>query len=197
MSPMEQLAERAAPLLLHPSILSIRRNHGLEHATIHILNRQRYKLSGRSSGSGFVLLGDVPTEQVEHAVREALQRMKAGEHQLAIHPNCGTNLATAGFLATTVAFLGFAGRGWRKCWERFPTMMILMIAAALLSTPLGMSLAAALHHRRRYWRPGIGQRHPRYAETAIQRAAVDRASYRDRPGLGAHEYAAILHLSRR
>lgn len=140
MSPMEQLAERAAPLLLHPSILSIRRNHGLEHATIHILNRRRYKLSGRSSGSGFVLLGDVPTEQVEHAVREALQRMKAGEHQLAIHPNCGTNLATAGFLATTVAFLGFAGRGWRKCWERFPTMMILMMAAALLSTPLGMSL---------------------------------------------------------
>ena len=140
MSPIEQLADYAAPLLLHPRILRVRRNHGLEHATIHILNRQRYRLSGRSSESGFVLLGDVPTEQVEKAVREALQRMKAGEHKLALHPNCGTNLVTTGFLATAVAFLGFAGGGWRKSWERFPTMMILMMAVVLLSLPLGMSL---------------------------------------------------------
>ena len=140
MSPLEQLAERAAPLLSHPVVLSVRRNHGLEHATIHILNRKRYQLSGRSSGSGFVLVGDVPTEQVESAVEEALQRLKAGERGLAVHPNCGTNLATTGLLATTLAFLAFAGRGRRSAWERFPTVMILMMAVFLFSTPLGMSL---------------------------------------------------------
>ena len=140
MSPIEQLAEYCAPLLRQPVILKVRRNHGLEHATIHILNRQRYKLSGRSSETGFVLLGEALTEAVESAVREALARMKAGERQLALHPNCGTNLVTSGFLATGVAFFGFAGRRWRRAWERFPAMMILMMAVTLLSMPLGMSL---------------------------------------------------------
>ena len=140
MSPIEQLAEYCAPLLRQPVILRVRRNHGLEHATIHILNRQRYKLSGRSSESGFVLLGDAPTDDVESAVYEALTRMKAGEHQLALHPNCGTNLVASSFLVTAVAFCGFAGRRWRRAWERFPTIMILMMAVILLSTPLGMSL---------------------------------------------------------
>ena len=140
MSPIEQLADHCAPLLQQPTILKVRRNHGLEHATIHILNRQRYKLSGRSSESGFLLLGEAPTDDVESAVREALARMKAGERQLALHPNCGTNLVTSGFMVTAVAFFGFAGRRWRHAWERFPTMMILMMAVILLSTPLGMSL---------------------------------------------------------
>ncbi len=137
---MEHLAQQAAPLLTHPVILSVRRNHGLEHATIHILNRRRYKLSGRSSGGGFVLLGDVPTEQVESAVQEALQRLKAGESGLAVHPNCGTNLVATGLLATSLAFIGFAGRGWRSAWQRFPTMMLLMMAVSMFSTPLGMNL---------------------------------------------------------
>ena len=66
--------------------------------------------------------------------------MKAGERKLALHPNCGTNLVTAGFLATTAAFFGFAGSGWRKSWERYPTMMLLLMALILLSTPLGLSL---------------------------------------------------------
>ena len=140
MTLIEQFARRADPLLSSPYILRTRRNHGLEHATIHILSRSQYKLSGRSSDKGFILMGDVPSEQVEAAVREALQRMKAGEHKLAVHPNCGTNLVTAGFLATVVAWLGFAGRGWRSGWARFPNMMIVMMAAVLLSTPLGLSL---------------------------------------------------------
>ncbi len=140
MSPLEQLAQQAAPLLTHPAILSVRRNHGLEHATIHILNRRRYQLSGRSSAGGFVLVGDVPTDQVESAVQEALQRLKAGERGLAVHPNCGTNLAAAGLLATTLAFLGFAGRGRRSAWQRFPTMMLLMMAVILCSPALGANL---------------------------------------------------------
>jgi len=140
MNPMERLAEYAEPVTRHPYILRVRRNHGLEHATIHILNRRNYKLSGRSSDTGFILLGDVPTEQVESAAAEALRRLKAGERKLALHPNCGTNLVTTGFLATALAFLGFAGRGLRRGWERFPSMMVAMMAVVLLSMPLGMSL---------------------------------------------------------
>ncbi len=140
MNPMERLAELAEPVTRHPTILRVRRNHGLEHATIHILNRHKYILSGRSSESGFILLGEAPTEQVESAVNEALARMKAGEHKLALHPNCGTNLVTTGFLATALAFIGFAGRSLRQSWARFPNMMVAMMAAVFISTPLGMSV---------------------------------------------------------
>jgi len=140
MNPLERLAEYAEPVTRYPYILRVRRNHGLEHATIHILNRRNYKFSGRSSGGGFVLLGEAPTEEVESAVVEAMRRMKAGEHKLAVHPHCGTNLVTTGILATAVAFLGFAGRGFRRSWERVPTMVVAMMAVVFLSTPVGMSL---------------------------------------------------------
>ena len=39
MNPMERLAAYAEPVTRHPFILRVRRNHGLEHATIHVLNR--------------------------------------------------------------------------------------------------------------------------------------------------------------
>ena len=140
MTTMQRLALYAEPLLRFPYILRTRRNHGLEHATIHILNQQRYRLSGRSHDRGFVLIGDVPTEAVESAVQEALQRLKAGEHRLAVHPNCGTNLVTFGFLATLLAWIGFGGNSRRQGWGRFPTMMTLMMGIALFATPLGLSL---------------------------------------------------------
>ena len=140
MTLMKRLALFAEPLLRSPYILRTRRNHGLEHATIHILSRSRYKLSGRSHDNGFVLIGAVPTEQVESAVQEALQRMKAGERKLAVHPNCGTNLVTFGFLATLLAWFGFGGHSRRRGGERFPMMMVLMMGILLLSAPLGLSL---------------------------------------------------------
>ena len=140
MNPISRAAEQAQPLLNAPYILRTRRNHGLEHATIHILSRENHSLSGRSDDSGFVLLGNVPTESVESAVNEALERMKAGERGLALHPNCGTNLVTAAFLATAAAMFGFAGRGWRTGLSRFPKMMLVMMALATLAQPLGMSL---------------------------------------------------------
>lgn len=128
------------PLLDAPYVRRTRRNHGLEHATIHMLNRQNYRLSGRSFDSGFVLLGDVPTEKVEAAVHEALRRMRRGEHGLALHPNCGTNLATTGLLATVVGAAGFGGRGLRTVFDRFSLVMVLMMGVVLLAQPLGMSL---------------------------------------------------------
>lgn len=140
MNPIVSLADYAAPLLNSPYILRTRRNHGLEHATIHILSRGNYRLSGRSSDSGFVIYGNVPTERLEEAVNEGLRRMQSGERKLALHPNCGTNLVTAGFMASLAAMVGYAGGGWRRGWQRFPTMMLVMMAVMLFSQPLGMSL---------------------------------------------------------
>jgi len=137
---IQTLAELAQPILTSPYVLRTRRNHGLEHATIHVLNRQRYALSGRSTDSGFVIVGNVPTDKLEEAVHEALGRMRAGQHGLAIHPNCGTNLVTTGFMATLVAALGFGGRRQKPVGERFPIVMVSMMLVILFSPTLGTSI---------------------------------------------------------
>jgi hypothetical protein len=135
---MPVVATFLRPALQNPVIRRIRRNHAFEHATIHMLNRQRFTLSGNSNVAGFVLIGDVPTDKVENAAKEALRRLRGGESQLAIHPNCGTNLVVAGLLTTTIAALGFTGTTRRSAWERYPIIMLLMMFAALYSQPLGM-----------------------------------------------------------
>jgi hypothetical protein len=137
---LEQLAVFAQPVLNFPLIRRTRRNHGLEHATIHILSRSGYRLSGRSTDSGFVLLGDVPTPAVESAVNEALRRMRGGEHGLAVHPNCGTNLATTSLLASLAGIVSLAGVKPRDVFNRLPVMMVLMMIVILYSQPLGMNL---------------------------------------------------------
>ena len=93
-------------------ITQIRRNHGLEHATIHMLS-SRFKgfgAQGNASLNSFHLnlFGDIPTEAVEEAARDALQRMKNGEEGLALHPNCGTVLLTTAALATLAGQAVFA-----------------------------------------------------------------------------------------
>jgi hypothetical protein len=139
---IERLATYARPILDFPLIQTIRRNHALEHATIHILSRKikGLAMSGRSNANGFVLVGDAPTEQIEAAAREALSRLKRGEHNLAVHPNCGTNLITAGALTTLVAFIGTWGGTRRLTLNRLSWILTWMMVAVLVSQPLGMSL---------------------------------------------------------
>ncbi len=80
----------------------IRQNHALEHATVTILSTQiaDLRVSARSSPQGFVIFGTIESEKVRVAAEEALARLQAGETQLAIHPNCGTNVAVGISLAS-------------------------------------------------------------------------------------------------
>lgn len=137
---LQGLAELSRPLLDFPYVRRTRRNHGLEHATVTLLTPRGYRLSGRSDDTGFVLLGDVPVEAVEQAAANALRRMQNGEHQLAVHPNCGTNLVTTGFLATLVAFLGMAGSSRKDAMNRFPYVSTLIMGVILFGPLLGMNL---------------------------------------------------------
>jgi uncharacterized protein YqhQ len=138
------LAIFAAPILNMPVIRRVRRNHGLEHATIHVLSRNVKNLSiaGRSTITGFYLYGNVPTSEVETAVQEARQRMHNGEYGLALHPNCGTGLVTAGLLTSLASLAGTAGmkRGLTERLSRLPTIVLLSTMALILSQPLGLSL---------------------------------------------------------
>lgn len=138
----EQTANQVRPILNFPIVKRTRRNHGLEHATVHILSKRikNVPMMGRSSDRGFVLFADVPEADVESAVREALRRMKGGEHSLAIHPGCGTSRLTTGFLTSVVAIVGLTGATWRTAFNRLPLMMVMMMVTALVSEPVGLSL---------------------------------------------------------
>ncbi len=134
------IASLLSPILNVAPVLRVRRNHGLEHGTVHVLNRQRYTLSGISNSTGFLLIGDVPTERVSKAVEEALRRFDKGEQSLAVHPHCGTNLVTSGVLMTCIGALGFVGTTRRQAWERFSIVLFGMTLAAMYSLPLGMAI---------------------------------------------------------
>src|SRR5260370_8683662 len=86
----------------------IRQNHALEHATITILSGYvpDLRISARSSSRGFIIFGDVDLGQLRRALNEALYRLQAGESQLAVHPNCGTNLVVGFTLLTFGTLLG-------------------------------------------------------------------------------------------
>ena len=125
-------------------ISRVRRNHGLEHATIHLLSRQHPNtfLAGHSDPEGFWLIGNVPTETVEAAVHEALERLRDGERRLAIHPGCGTNYLVSGGLAAlagALAMLG-AGKRWRDKADRLPLAVMFGTVALMFSQPLGYLL---------------------------------------------------------
>jgi len=137
---IKRIAEWLEPVLEMSFIRQTRRNHGLEHATIHLLQRHNYHLSGRSDAGGFLIWGDVPTEKLESSVEEAIQRMKAGQHTLAIHPNCGTNLATTAFMSTFVGMIGFAGSTRKNAMDRFSLVMIMMVGVILYSPFVGTAL---------------------------------------------------------
>lgn len=131
-------------VLAKPAVERVRRNHGLEHATIHLIGAdvRRGGLTGRSDHRGFTLYGDVPTEVLADACERALQRLRSGEPGLAIHPYCGTNFVTAGLLASLVAVLTLfgTGRSWRTRLARFPLLISLVTGALILSQPLGIAI---------------------------------------------------------
>ena len=126
-------------LLNLPLILETRRNHALEHATLHILARTyRTSMAGHSNPTGFFLLGDFNTEDAKTAVAEAFNRLNAGESGLAVHPGCGTNIATTALLAGTFAWAPL--RGARSTFWRvwlIPIAIVFAVFGYLLSKPLG------------------------------------------------------------
>ncbi|HEY7834918.1 MAG TPA: DUF6391 domain-containing protein [Ktedonobacterales bacterium] len=114
----------------------IRQNHALEHATVTLLTRRlpNLRVSARSNSKGFVIFADLNLDAVRQAADEGLGRLRAGERELAIHPNCGTNLA----VGTSVAMLGslFALTAVRPR-TRIASALASSAAGILVARPLG------------------------------------------------------------
>ena len=125
-----------------PFILETRRNHALEHATLHMLARtHKGSMAGHSNPTGFFLLGDFSTQEVWSAATEALERLREGESGLAIHAGCGTNMATTLLLSATLGWSVL--RGAKSTLTKIllvPFAVAFAVVGVLLSRPLGTIL---------------------------------------------------------
>jgi len=123
-----------------PPFLATRRNHALEHASLHVLAR-KYKdqnMAGHSNPTGFFLFGDMSLEDIRNAINEAMTRLRAGESGLAIHPGCGTNLAASTLVPAAFAWAPFQGaRSLRWRLLLIPVALMFAVFGYLLSKPLG------------------------------------------------------------
>ena len=141
--------------MLAQTLSRIRRNHGLEHATIHVLSEKHRNFSaqGNSDHRGFHLniYGNITEEDVYNAVEEAYTRMKNGEHHLAVHPNCGTVLLTTATMATLTAVTTFGLEQKRQkgssmslsvLANALPTAVLAVVISLIVSRPLGVQLQA-------------------------------------------------------
>ena len=70
-------------------------------------------------------------------VEEALARLAGGEVALAVHPNCGTNLVTAGLLSGAAALVASGGRKRSWSWDRLPSAILGATLALIIAPPLG------------------------------------------------------------
>jgi len=124
----------AAPFLL------TRKNHALEHATIHVLTKKipGIKLTGHSNPTGFIVIGKVTTEQVLESALEALSKLQKGDSALAIHPGCGTNLAVTGLVPSIFALLSMSGTTSDKQRRgRFSVLFVSILAGFFIGRKLG------------------------------------------------------------
>lgn len=136
--------------LQHPKELGIeflkqvRSNHALEHATLHVLAEGGLKsaLFGLSDAGGFWVVGNVEGDILLAAVHQALNRLEGGEADLAVHENCGTNLAATGAIVGGMAWLGMlgSGKGLMRKLERLPLVMLMATIGLMIAQPLGPQL---------------------------------------------------------
>ena len=118
----------------------VRRNHALEHATVAVLLERgaRPPLGGYSTRGGFFIFGKLTMASIEDAAREALNRLREGQKELAISPFCGTNIITRALLTGLVTALVMNRKQGRL--RRLPTLAAGIVGAAVVSRPIGHSL---------------------------------------------------------
>jgi hypothetical protein len=75
-------------------------------------------------------------------VLEAKRRLENGEPNLAIHPNCGTNMAVSSLAGSAAAFsvLGILSKQGKNAWWHYLLATAVAVPAFLLAKPLGPKL---------------------------------------------------------
>jgi hypothetical protein len=121
--------------------MHVRNNHALEHATLHVLQQKgnNSPFGGISDIGGFWIYGEIEADQLMEAAQEALQRLTDGEDELAIHPNCGTNIAVGALAGGGLAWLSMLGTKGKfgKRLRRLPVAAMLALLGYQLARPYG------------------------------------------------------------
>ena len=126
-------------LLDYSLIKRTRRNHALEHASIHLITAAYpgTPMAGRSTPYGFYVYGNITQDMLTTAAYDALRRLRSGESKLAIHPGCGTNYLTSGIFAGSAAFATLSIGQRRDRWLRLPDVFIATTLALIVAQPIG------------------------------------------------------------
>lgn len=113
----------------------LKKNHGLEHATINILEKEYgyNNLAGYAEEDGFYIMGVNNTVYVEEAARKGLSLMKEGKDKLAIHKRCGTSMTVANFLSAVIFLILLLSSGYFSIFN----MIIAIVIANLIGPYLG------------------------------------------------------------
>jgi len=124
----------------------IRSNHALEHATLHILQEKGFngRMGGISDPHGFWIYGNVDIESLLLAAREARDRLVRGESNLAVHENCGTNIAVSALAAGGLAWMGMRGTKGKPIRRllRLPVAALLGLVGYQIAKPWGPQIQA-------------------------------------------------------
>ena len=117
------------------TIAQIRKNHALEHAVVHVLEKKfsHCALAGYSINKGFWVIGKLAIQDVQEAVDAAYARLA--------HEGCGTNLAATGLAVSLGSLLTMAGtRSEKERLSRLSSLILVTTACLQLSKPLGVML---------------------------------------------------------
>lgn len=117
---------------------NLRNNHALEHATINILESKfgYHRLAGFAREDGFVVQGRINPYHLQEAASLGLQLLKKGNHNLAVHNNCGTSMLGANFTAAIIFLLLL----WVTGTLSILNIILAIIAAHLLGPKTGKIL---------------------------------------------------------
>lgn len=140
MSEVIEISTKKTEIAPMQVLAHIRKNHAMEHATIHQLTKAMPGVSfaGYSLIKGFWIVGKAELQEVQKNVEIAYARLKNGERKLAVHPGCGTNIAVTGLCTAAAAMLTTWGISDKESrLERFSAFTIAGMAGALLGRPLG------------------------------------------------------------
>ncbi len=135
-----EIAENKIRVATIDAIAHIRKNHAMEHATIHLLTESRPGVSfaGYSFIKGYWILGNAELQDIQKAAEMALARLNNGEKKLAIHPNCGTNLAMIGLCTAAAAMITTMDtKDDDSVFSRFSAFTTAGLIGAMAGKPLG------------------------------------------------------------
>lgn len=120
-----------------------RRNHALEHATVNVLEQHyhtRIPIGGFAEPDGFFIQGPVNPQLVFDAAKEGLQRLKAGEVQLALHARCGTMVVSGQLISAITFFATLILLGNLSFLNVLLAMLLSLFIARFLAQPVGLIL---------------------------------------------------------